>query len=108
MKMGFEGLTKKAVSFIIAFAMLATVIMPFIPDKAYAETDTREEITRINISVSGSTVAEYGETIVQPVVEIISSDPAGAVNYLSLGTGGYSANWYHGSEYVRISDDLSF
>ncbi|MCR4841418.1 MAG: cell wall-binding repeat-containing protein [Lachnospiraceae bacterium] len=100
MKKGFEGLTKKAVSFIIAFAMLATVIMPFIPDKAYAETDTREEITRINISVSGSTVAEYGETIVQPVVEIISSDPAGAVNYLSLGTGGYSANWYHGSEYV--------
>ena len=99
-KGGFKvgTLKVKSISVMLIFTMMMAVFMPLFPVKVYAAPDTRTQITRINLhATSGTTVAEYGATITQPVVEIVSSDPTGAVSYLSLNG---IANWFKNGEYV--------
>ena len=99
-KGGFKvrTLKVKSISVMLIFSMMLAMFMPLFPVKVYAESDTRTQITRINLhATSGTTVAEYGATITQPVVEIVSSDPTGAVSYLSLNG---IANWFKNGEYV--------
>ena len=72
----------KSISVMLVFSMMLAMFMPLFPVTVYAAPDTRTQITRINLhATSGTTVAEYGATITQPVVEIVSSDPTGAVSY---------------------------
>jgi len=93
-----ENLKVKSISVMLIFSMMLAMFMPLFPVKVYAAPDTRTQITRINLhATSGTTVAEYGATITQPVVEIVSSDPTGAVSYLSLNG---IANWFKNGEYV--------
>ena len=99
-KGGFKvrTLKVKSISVMLIFSMMLAMFMPLISVKVYAAPDTRTQITRINLhATSGTTVAEYGATITQPVVEIVSSDPTGAVSYLSLNG---IANWFKNGEYV--------
>ena len=99
-KGGFKvrTLKVKSISVMLIFSMMLAMFMPLFPVKVYAAPDTRTQITRINLhATSGTTVAEYGATITQPVVEIVSSDPTGAVSYLSLNG---IANWFKNGEYV--------
>ena len=87
----------KSISVMLIFSMMMAVFMPLFPVKVYAESDTRTQITKINLNVvSGTAVAEYGETVAHPNLEIVSTEPASAKDYLSVS----GALWYQGSSWV--------
>ena len=92
-----ENLKVKSISVMLIFSMMLAMFMPLFPVKVYAESDTRTQITKINLNVvSGTAVAEYGETVAHPNLEIVSTEPASAKDYLSVD----SALWYKGGSWV--------
>ena len=98
-KGGFKvkTLKVKSISVMLIFSMMLAMFMPLFPVKVYAAPDTRTQITKINLNVvSGTAVAEYGETVAHPNLEIVSTEPASAKDYLSVS----GALWYQGSSWV--------